>query len=392
VFATSPALAGTVTIFGENNRALKWGAGADSWMLSAGSYLNPGGTTSYTAGVGYNSAGGSVSEPSFGMTWESRFAPVNGEVDTEWFLHWAAPGTSSQFRAIQVNTSWGANGKSAGYTTLMFGAQRILAGPLGGNFDLTIDYTVAPYVLDFNGTVKANKFAGRATADVVLAVDTGTALTINWLSKSVLIASTQSTGGVGGGALGVGANIGLSGNAGGPSYFGGDVNVAGLVLGGAGAHVFGNAAANSSLTVSRTTTNPSSVILSAVTAQPALAFTSDTGGGYTHARVVVNGSEVLRFFNNNLGPLTNIGNAAGIAIGGGVRVASTEEASASAGSILAAGGISAAKKIITASTLTTASNVAWDFGAYSVGAPTPDGYLTVVVAGTTYRISADAQP
>lgn len=33
----------------------------------------------------------------------------------------------------------------------------------------------------------------------------------------------------------------------------------------------------------------------------------------------------------------------------------------------------------------------WDLGAYTVGAPTPDGYLTVVVEGVTYRISVDRQ-
>ena len=43
-------------------------------------------------------------------------------------------------------------------------------------------------------------------------------------------------------------------------------------------------------------------------------------------------------------------------------------------------------------TIRTASAVDWDLGAYTAGAPTPDGYLTVIVAGTTYRISADLQP
>lgn len=41
-------------------------------------------------------------------------------------------------------------------------------------------------------------------------------------------------------------------------------------------------------------------------------------------------------------------------------------------------------------TLTTAANVAWNLGAYSAGAPTPTGYLTVTVAGATYRIAVEA--
>jgi len=33
----------------------------------------------------------------------------------------------------------------------------------------------------------------------------------------------------------------------------------------------------------------------------------------------------------------------------------------------------------------------WNLGGYTAGAPTVDGYLTVVVGGTTYRIAVDAQ-
>jgi len=45
----------------------------------------------------------------------------------------------------------------------------------------------------------------------------------------------------------------------------------------------------------------------------------------------------------------------------------------------------------TTGTVTTKIGSAWDFGAYNAGAPTADGYLVVVVDGTTYHIACDAQ-
>lgn len=40
--------------------------------------------------------------------------------------------------------------------------------------------------------------------------------------------------------------------------------------------------------------------------------------------------------------------------------------------------------------LRTTSNIPWNFGAYTAGAPTATGYLTVTVNGSTYRIAAQA--
>ena len=41
-------------------------------------------------------------------------------------------------------------------------------------------------------------------------------------------------------------------------------------------------------------------------------------------------------------------------------------------------------------TITTNSGVKWDLGGYTIGAPTVEGYLSVVVAGATYRIAVEA--
>lgn len=102
----------------------------------------------------------------------------------------------------------------------------------------------------------------------------------------------------------------------------------------------GGTALNNTLTVSRTTTNPSSVILAAVTSQSYLGFTSDTAGGYTWGRTLVNGTEVLRIYNTGL--TTNTPTAgAGLGILGGLVVNSTTAStSTTTGALQVAGGIS----------------------------------------------------
>jgi len=78
--------------------------------------------------------------------------------------------------------------------------------------------TSTPMTVSTAGAITANSLTGRTTTDLTLAG--GTAGT-----SSVVVSNTTEATTTTSGALRVGSNVGLSGNAGGASYFGGDINV-----------------------------------------------------------------------------------------------------------------------------------------------------------------------
>jgi hypothetical protein len=101
---------------------------------------------------------------------------------------------------------------------------------------------------------------------------------------------------------------------------GGNVNAGGTGTFGGGNHVFGNANTTTNLTVSRITTEPSSVVIGAGASQPNITFGSDTAGGYTWGRILSNGSEILRIHNANFAAIANV-SGGGLAVGGALHTA-----------------------------------------------------------------------
>ena len=198
----------------------------------------------------------------------------------------------------------------------------VLSGATGSSYDLYITNPAGNYILQVPTGTRNAEFAGTLTT--VGNATVGAALTVQATTAS----TTTSTGAL---VVGNGTSGGLG--------------VGGAINAGSGAHVFGNAAANTTFTVSRITTSPSSIQLQAISSQALLDFTSETAAGYTWGRIASNGSEILRVHNSNLAAITPV-SGGGLAVGGGLNVsATTASTSTSSGALVVSGGVGVAKSV-----------------------------------------------